>query len=234
MTTRRSGFTLIELLVVISIVAVLIATLLPALNKARDAAKNSACLANQRQLGQLTYYYLNDNKYFFPATYDGTSNAPCYWFQKLAVGYLEVKMAGTAPDNLCGNGKGAERIFICPEAPLQGNTGLLRTTGLGYGMNYLAFTYLDYSVTTATGNTAPLSRVQKPEQTIVTGDSVDFNQYVIKPNEFNPPFALNYSYAPASRHSGKANFMMADGHVEGLDAAVSTPSSVPYWRLRKN
>lgn len=44
------GFTLIELLVVIAIIAVLMAVLLPSLNRAREAGKRAACLNNTRSL----------------------------------------------------------------------------------------------------------------------------------------------------------------------------------------
>jgi prepilin-type N-terminal cleavage/methylation domain-containing protein/prepilin-type processing-associated H-X9-DG protein len=54
-------FTLIELLVVVAIIAVLVAILLPSLNKARDSARQVTCLANLKSLGTAMGLYLNDN-----------------------------------------------------------------------------------------------------------------------------------------------------------------------------
>jgi prepilin-type N-terminal cleavage/methylation domain-containing protein/prepilin-type processing-associated H-X9-DG protein len=58
---KREGFTLIELLVVIAIIALLLAILMPSLNKVKDRAKDIVCRAHAKGIGRAIILYLEEN-----------------------------------------------------------------------------------------------------------------------------------------------------------------------------
>ena len=92
--SRRPAFTLLELLVVISIIAVLVAMLLPAIRLVRDSARDAACGNNQRQIAMALVAYGFNNDEVLPPTNVGHNAAypgNSLWYTNLLDngGYLE-------------------------------------------------------------------------------------------------------------------------------------------------
>jgi len=89
MDKRNKGFTLIELLVVIAIIAVLMAILMPSLNRAKEQGKRAACLANLKQMTLAWLMYNDENDGLIVNGAGGVGTAP--WVGKCwADGYSQV------------------------------------------------------------------------------------------------------------------------------------------------
>ena len=78
---KRRGFTLIELLVVIAIIAILMAILMPALNRVREQGKRAVCLSNLKQLALAWIMYADENNGKLVNGAAGYSNTTTGWGQ---------------------------------------------------------------------------------------------------------------------------------------------------------
>ena len=86
---RRSGFTLVELLVVIAILAVLVSLLMPALNRARDQAREVYCANNQKYLIMGWTMYYGDNDDGLVGAHSGEPYSPTMAYDWVASPQLE-------------------------------------------------------------------------------------------------------------------------------------------------
>ncbi len=149
MNIRKRGFTLIELLVVISIIAVLMSIMMPALARVREQAKQTSCMSNMKSLAQATMVYSSDYKGRYPLAgsrnsagqmYGAYPYAP-YWDVRL-LSYLgtsgvDISIdAGKTGDGGDGGSialredwkkhEGAIKIFNCPSSRMLDKEGTQR------------------------------------------------------------------------------------------------------------
>jgi len=122
MQKSKSAFTLVELLVVIGIIAVLVAMLLPSLNKARRQAQFVQCQSNLRQIGIAMMMYMNDNQNYLPDSpgTTGLGENGSGWISRLA-GYngntYAFDTAISSPAYVTTSGFAncnRQDIFFCP------------------------------------------------------------------------------------------------------------------------
>ena len=115
------GFTLVELLVVIGIIALLISILLPALNKAREAARATLCQSNQRQLIMAFLMFANEHQTHLPGNYFDSINQQPRDAEKRDWLLGDDKNQGTPKEYLDGPQNGTlfryikdPKVYLCP------------------------------------------------------------------------------------------------------------------------
>jgi prepilin-type N-terminal cleavage/methylation domain-containing protein len=222
---RPTAFTLIELLVVMAIIAILSALLLPVLARGRLSSQRTACESNLRQLGFATELYWGDNSgNSFPYWSSQTSTGKTWWFGWLANGTDGQRAFDLSKGFLYSYLNGSE-ARLCPLLNTE-MYPLLRPKGTNVIFSYACNSYLFAAPTQPPVN---FGRVKRPTETVLFADAASVDDFLQPQAELKEWYYLvlqtNYSsllnYPNGHfRHSGKADVIIADGHV-GMETMVA-------------
>ncbi len=212
-------FTLIELLVVIAVIAILAGLLLPALNNARNKARDITCIGNIKQLSYGIQLYLSDNDDCYPC-FSVTAHQ---WAVNLYHSYLPSRKAWKCPSSTMFTNtyvNGIQDVTQCALANIDSRLQKYLTYGFntcGFSSNRANGETLDASILFAVKG----CRVQTPSLKIILGDT-SRNLSTGAP-DLGSESNSNVWYQPVStswsslhdRHSNSksANIAWADGHV---------------------
>ncbi|MEM6332179.1 MAG: DUF1559 domain-containing protein [Planctomycetota bacterium] len=230
----RRGFTLIELLVVISIIALLISILLPALTSARQAALSMKCKTQLRQLGIAFATYADAHQGLIPPSLVTGSDltfadypAGTRWHTHFMIEWVDQNgLTALQQAQGVAASQGDNDIFICPTA----NATTVQVYQNSYGMNAILNYEHDKLVPPIVNSVNQWPRWRATFKDLYgvvrTSDAmllIDNKNPSVTDQDYDLLLAGNVYSGPladgAARHNGVNNTLFVDGHADSIELA---------------